>query len=78
LIHRVSPDCFRLITPLQELSLYEWHTKVAKDYFCPDCGILPFRRPRTTEDVIGINVRCLDGVDFSAIPIKPIYGSQLD
>ena len=71
-------DCFRLITPLEELTRYEWHTKTAKDYFCPDCGILPFRRPRTTEDVLGINVRCLDGVDFSTIPIKQIYGSRLD
>ena len=52
--------------------------KTYQGYFCPDCGILPFRRPRTSEDVIGINVRCLDGVDFSIIPIKPIYGSRLD
>jgi hypothetical protein len=51
---------------------------VARDYFCPTCGILPFRRPRTTEDVIGVNVRCLEDVDFSSIPIKPIYGSRLD
>ena len=78
LIHRVSPDCLRLKTPLEGLSLYEWHTKIAKDYFCPDCGILPFRRPRTTEDVIGINVRCLDGVDLSTIPIRQICGSRLD
>jgi hypothetical protein len=78
LIHRVAPDSFRLLTPIEELSLYEWHTKVAKDWFCPDCGILPFRRPRTSEDIIGINVRCLDGVDFSAIPVKQIYGSRLD
>jgi hypothetical protein len=78
LIYRVAPNCFRLITPIEELSLYEWHTKTAKDYFCPNCGILPFRRPRTTEDVWGINVRCLDGVDFSSIPVKQIYGSRLD
>jgi hypothetical protein len=78
LIHRVPPSAFRLSTPIEDLSLYQWHTMVAKDYFCPTCGILPFRRPRTSEDVIGVNVRCLEGVDFSSIPIKPIFGSRLD
>jgi hypothetical protein len=67
-----------VFTPIEELSLYQWHTKTAKDYFCPNCGIFPFRRPRTTEDVWSINVRCLEGVDLSSIPIKQIYGSRLD
>ena len=61
LIHRVPPECLRVLTPLEELSLYQWHTMTAKDYFCPTCGILPFRRPRTKEDIWGINVRCLEG-----------------
>src|SRR4030095_16900771 len=78
LIHRVSPDCLRLLTPIEDLSVYEWHTKVAKDYFCPTCGILPFRRPCTTENVLGINVRCLEGVDLSSLPVKQIYDSRLD
>ena len=78
LIHRVPPSALRLLTPIEDMSLYEWHTKVAKDYFCPTCGILPFRRPRTAEDVVGINVRCLDGVDLDSLPRKQIYGSRLD
>jgi hypothetical protein len=49
------PDRFRLLTPIEELSLYQWHT-----------------------NVWAVNVRCLDGVDFSSIPIKRIYGSRLD
>mgnify|MGYP003042263841 FL=1 len=78
LIHRVEENCFRLLTPIDELSLYQWHTKTAKDYFCPHCGILPFRRPRTAPDKWGVNVRCLEGVDLSSIPIKYVYGSRLD
>jgi hypothetical protein len=31
LIHRVEEKCFRLLTPIEELSLYQWHTKTAKD-----------------------------------------------
>lgn len=76
LIHRVQPDCFRLLTPLDDLTLYQFHTRTARNYFCPCCGILPFRRPRTDPGVWAVNVRCLDGVDLDAIPVKRVFGSQ--
>ena len=78
LTHRVDESAFRLLTPLDKLSLYQWHTKTAKDYFCPTCGVLPFRRPRTAPHLWGINVRCLDGVDLSTIPVQDVHGSRLD
>jgi hypothetical protein len=68
LIHRVEEKCFRLLTPIEELSLYQWHTKTAKDYFCPSCGILPFRRPRTAPNLWGINVRCLEASFYHPFP----------
>lgn len=77
LIHRVDSDCFRLLTPLEDLTLYQFHTHTARDYFCPTCGILPFRRPRTAPDKWGINVRCLEEVDLDAIPVERVYGSRL-
>ena len=77
LIHRVGPEDFRLATPLEDLALYTFHTKTARDYFCPTCGILPFRRPRTAPELWAINVRCLEGVDLDAIPIRRVLGSQL-
>jgi hypothetical protein len=78
LIHRVEEQDFRLLTSIEDLTLYQWHTKTAKDYFCPNCGILPFRRPRTAPQLWGVNVRCLEAVDLSSIPIKYVYGSRLD
>jgi hypothetical protein len=88
LVHRVEEECFRLHTPIEYLTLYQWHTRTAKDYFCPQCGILPFRRPRalTSEEIDAgvepfngwaINVRCLDGVDLQKITVRRIYGSRL-
>jgi hypothetical protein len=74
--HRVDPADFRLLSPIEDLSLYTFHTRTAKDYFCPTCGILPFRRPRTDPSVWTINVRCLEDVDLDAIPIKRVYGSR--
>jgi len=75
--HRVEESQLRIFTALDDLCLYEWHTKTAKDYFCPTCGILPFRRPRDAVDIWAVNVRCLDGVDLNSIPIKKVQGSQL-
>jgi len=89
LIHRVEESQFRLLTPLQDLTLYQWHTRTAEDTFCPTCGILPFRRPsaptaaereRGVAQFTGwaVNVRCLEGVALSAIPVRPVHGRLLE
>ena len=75
--HRVPKENLRLLTPWSDLILYQWGSRTAKDYFCPVCGILPFRRPRNFPDIWTVNVRCLEGVDLDSIPIKHVYGSQL-
>jgi hypothetical protein len=88
LIHRVPAEKLRILSPLAELTLYQWHTRTAQDWFCPTCGILPFRRPRalTPEEIAAgapeftgwaVNVRCLEGVDLDAIPVRRIHGSRL-
>jgi hypothetical protein len=44
--HRVPEAALRILTPLDALAVYQWHTGNAKDYFCPKCGIQPFRASR--------------------------------
>ena len=77
LLHRVAPERIRFATPLDDMLTYTFNTHTARDYFCPTCGILPFRRPRTAPGEWSVNVRCLDGVDLDAIPVKRVFGSQL-
>ena len=85
---RVPRDSLRLLTPWKSLSLYEWGSRTAKDYFCTTCGILPFRRPGdpTPEEVRdgvqpfdgwAVNARCLQGIDLDALPIRRIHGSRI-
>lgn len=87
--HRVPKDNLALETPWEELTCYQWGSKTAKDYFCSNCGILPFRRPSDPSpqevsegvqsfDGWAINVRCLEGVDYDSIPKKYIKGSTLE
>ncbi len=86
--YRVAKENFRLLTPWQDLTLYQWGSLTAKDYFCPTCGILSFRRPsdptpaELSEGVEpfegwAINLRCLEGIDLDSIPVKRIDGSRI-
>lgn len=62
-MHRVPPEQFTLLAGEESLTLYQFHTKTAKHYFCKVCGIYPFHRPRTAPELYAINVACLEGVD---------------
>lgn len=88
LIHRVPKSALRMLTPLEDLTVYEWHSMTAKDYFCPRCGILPFRIPSapTVEELAkgktpftgwAINVRCLERVDVTGVPVELVNGADL-
>ena len=44
------------------LKLYQYHTKVAKHYFCSNCGIYTHHVMRSNPNMYGINVACLEGV----------------
>jgi hypothetical protein len=88
LTFRVAKADLRLLTSWGHLSLYQWGSRTAKDYFCKTCGVLPFRRPSDPTllelragglrfDGWSVNVRCLAGVDLDALPVRQIYGSRI-
>ena len=88
LIFRVPTEHFRLLSPWEELSEYRWGTHTGCDYFCPICGILPFRRPSApspeevtagvqTFDGWAVNLRCIDELVLEALPIVRIKGSEV-
>lgn len=89
LIHRLPEEAVKILTPLSELTLYRWGSYTGRDYFCPVCGILPFRRtsmPTQAEVDTGsvpfggwaVNTRCLKDFDIFAAPQKRIYRSAPD
>lgn len=80
LLFRVPEDAVRLLTSWEDLTTYQWGSKSATDYFCPTCGILPFRRPNvpTEEEMatgsklfhgFAVNTRCLDGFDPNDVSV---------
>lgn len=64
IMHRVNSDNFTLLAGEEYLTLYQFHTETAKHYFCKVCGIYTFHRPRTSPELYGINVACLEDVDI--------------
>ena len=88
LIFRVPEAALTVHRPLSELTLYQWGSRTAKDYVCPRCGILPFRRPSAPDarerargavacDGWAVNLRCLDGFDPTPLPVRQINGRAI-
>ena len=42
------------------LSLYQWNSKVAKHYFCKNCGIYTHHQRRSAPDEYAFNITCLE------------------
>jgi hypothetical protein len=74
---RLPKQKFRLMKGAGDASTYQWNTKIAKHYFCKDCGIYKHHKPRTVPDMMGVNLGCIDSIDARAVPIKMGEGSKL-
>ena len=69
----------RLLTPEVDLGTYTFGQRTIKHRFCPKCGIHPFGEGAdpSGNQMAAINVRCLEGVDLSPLPVKHFDGRSL-
>jgi len=58
----IPKEALKLVKGEDILKLYQYHTKVAKHYFCSNCGIYTHHVMRSNPNMYGINVACLEGV----------------
>ena len=61
----VKNEDFKIIKGEDKLKLYQFHTKVAKHYFCSECGIYTHHHPRSAPTMTGFNLGCVDEVDVA-------------
>ena len=59
----VKNEDFKIIKGFDKIKLYQFHTKVAKHYFCTNCGIYTHHNPRSNPAMTGFNLGCLDDID---------------
>ena len=59
----VKNDDFKITKGAEKLKLYQFHTKVAKHFFCTICGIYTHHNPRSNPSMTGFNVGCIEEID---------------
>ena len=72
----VSRDKLRLLTSEENLGTYTFNKHVIKHRFCTECGIHPFGEgvDPSGNRMAAINIRCLEDVDFSSLPVQHFDG----
>ena len=63
----VKNEDFKIIKGEDKLKLYQFHSKVAKHYFCSNCGIYTHHNPRANPAMTGFNVGCIDEINIFAL-----------
>ena len=59
----VKNEDFKITKGKEKLSLYQFHSNVAKHYFCSNCGIYTHHNPRSNPSMTGFNLGCIDSID---------------
>ena len=60
----VKNEDFKITKGEDKLKLYQFHTNVAKHYFCSNCGIYTHHNPRSNPAMTGFNLGCLDEINI--------------
>ena len=73
----VKNEDFKITKGEDKLKLYQFHSKIAKHYFCSVCGIYTHHNPRSNPAMTGFNVGCVDEIDtFKMSDIAVLDGNN--
>ncbi len=65
-------DGMTFLSGEEKLSSYSFNTESARHFFCSTCGIYTHHQRRSSPQLYGVNVACLDNVspfDFPEVPV---------
>lgn len=79
------PSQFKLVTPLKNVSFYQWGSKTVKHGFCANCGCGTFTEtpdwstgePDFDNPKISVNSRLFDDFDLDKVEVVVIDGKNL-
>lgn len=72
----VAKRDFHLQSDEELLQSYQFGSRVARHYFCRDCGIKSFYVPRSHPDGISVNVNCLDPKGIRSLTVTQFDGEN--
>ena len=75
----VPRSALRLLTPEDAASTYTFNRHAIRHRFCAVCGIHPYGEATDPKGnaVAAVNLRCVEGVDLDAVPIRHFDGRSL-
>ncbi|KGR96558.1 GFA family protein [Burkholderia sp. ABCPW 111] len=75
----VPRDAFHLKTPDDDIATYLFNERTIRHRFCPTCGIHPFAEGTDPKGnaIAAVNIRCIDGIDLDAVPVRHFDGRAL-
>lgn len=59
----VKNEDFKILKGENILKIYQFHSKIAKHFFCSVCGIYTHHHPRSNPSMTGFNLGCIDEID---------------
>lgn len=59
----VQASGLRVVQGQDVLALYQFHSRIARHYFCSRCGVYTHHYRRMDPQECGYNIGCLEGVD---------------
>ena len=72
----VKNEDFKITKGAENLKLYQFHSKIAKHYFCSICGIYTHHKSYTNPENYEFNVACLDNIDSFKFKDVPVFDGQ--
>jgi len=75
----VPRENLRLKTPEDAAKTYEFNKHAIKHRFCAECGIHPYAEATNREGkpTAAVNLRCIEDLDLSKVPVKHFDGKAL-
>lgn len=75
----VPRGALKLLTPENNAATYRFNKEKISHRFCPVCGIHPYAEAvaPSGEPMAAVNIRCIEGLDLQAIPVKHYDGRAL-
>ncbi len=59
-----------------QLNLYQFGEKIAKHYFCSNCGVHVFHQMRSKPGKYRANLACIGAIDIFTLPIDVFDGAN--
>jgi hypothetical protein len=75
----VTDDNFALRAGSDDMHDYQFGKRSIHHLFCPQCGVGSFSRGKgpNGQEMVAVNVRCLDEVDTASLTLMPFDGRSL-